>query len=120
MSNVKAAVNGGVNVSSVERYGPTLLMMVAMYGKAADMEFLLAHRAEAKVTNKAEHTARYLVQKGADVRASNQRGLDAIMVASRAGRLNSTRMDTGETAAASALSSPWKAGFPALRYRSGL
>ena len=133
MSNVKAAVNGGVDVSSADVYGNTLLMQVAVYGKAADVEFLLAHGADAKVINKAEHTAlmrvlpdlakvkllvehganisaatnegdtalimavsirsaedmaRYLVQKGVDVRASNQRGLDTITVASRARHLN--------------------------------
>ena len=52
MSNVKAAVNGGVDVSSVDAYGNTLLMQVALCGKAA--EFVLAMEPRPQLRIKAD------------------------------------------------------------------
>ena len=80
-SIVRAAITRGADVNSRDTDGNTLLMQAALYGKARDIEFLLAHGADVNAANQAGHTAlmrampdlakiRLLVEHGADVNVS--------------------------------------------------
>ena len=118
-----------MDVNSRDADGNTLLMQTALYGTAADLDFLLAHGADVNAANQAGHTAlmrampdlakirllvehgadvnvsaggttplliaagirsaedvvRYLIEKGADVKAIDIQGADAVMIAAFAG-----------------------------------
>jgi len=92
VSAIKAAVKQGVNANSRDTDGNTLLMQTAVYGNAADLDFLLAHGADANSANNAGHTAlmraipdlakvKLLVEHGADVNASAA-GTTPLLIAS--------------------------------------
>src|SRR5437588_3945775 len=92
IANVRTAIAGGANVDSRDADGNTLLMQASVYGTAADVEFLLAHGADAKAVNKAGYTAlmrampdlakvKVLVEHGADVNASAQRATPLLIAA---------------------------------------
>src|SRR5215471_15177595 len=78
MGTVRAAIENGANVETPDEYGNTLVMHVAVFGNAEDMEFLLAHGANVNAVNRARHTplmravpdlakVRLLVERGANV-----------------------------------------------------
>jgi ankyrin repeat protein len=92
MGSVKAAIENGANVETPDEYGNTLLMHVAVFGKVADMEFLLAHGANVNAVNCAQHTplmravpdlakVRLLVEHGANVNAAAADGTTPLMAA---------------------------------------
>jgi ankyrin repeat protein len=94
MAAVKAAVNSGTDVNIRDQYGNTLVMHAAVYGTAADLDFLLAHEADVNAANQAGHTAlmrampdlpkiKLLVEHKADVNAATADGTTPVMLAAR-------------------------------------
>src|SRR5215467_9207772 len=92
MGNVRAAIENGANVETPDEYGNTLLMHVAVFGNAADMEFMLAHGANVNAVNRARHTPlmravpdlakiKLLVEHGANVNAAAADGTTPLMTA---------------------------------------
>jgi ankyrin repeat protein len=92
VGSVRAAIENGANVETPDEYGNTLLMHVAVFGKVADMEFLLAHGANVNAVNRARHTPlmravpdlakiRLLVEHGANVNAAAADGTTPLMAA---------------------------------------
>jgi ankyrin repeat protein len=92
MGRVRAAIENGANVEAPDEYGNTLLTHVAVFGNAADMEFLLAHGANVNAVNRAGHTLlmraapdlakiRLLVEHGANVNAAAADGTTPLMTA---------------------------------------
>jgi ankyrin repeat protein len=90
-SSVRAAVEKGADVDTLDADGNTLLMQAAVYATVADLEFLLSHGAQVNAVNKAGHTAlmraipdlgkiKLLVEHGADVNAS-ARGTTPVLMA---------------------------------------
>ena len=90
--SVRAAIENGANVETPDEYGNTLLMHVAVFGNAADMEFLLGHGANVNAVNRARHTPlmravpdlakiRLLVEHGANVNAAAADGTTPLMTA---------------------------------------
>jgi len=78
--NLRTAIRAGADVNSRAADGTTLLMQAAVYATAADLEFLLAHGADANANDNAGHTAlmravpdlakvKLLVEHGANVNA---------------------------------------------------
>jgi ankyrin repeat protein len=89
---VRTAIAGVADVNSCDAHGNTLLMQAAVYGTAADMEFLLTHGADVKAGNYNGYTAlmrampdlakvRVLVDHGADVNAVAQRATPLLIAA---------------------------------------
>ena len=92
MGTVRATIENGANVETPDEYGNTLLMHIAVFGNAADMEFLLAHGADVNAVNRARHTPlmravpdlakiRLLVEHGANVNAAATDGTTPLMTA---------------------------------------
>lgn len=90
-SDVRAAVEKGADINTRDANGNTLLMQAAVYARATDLEFLLAHGADVNAANHAGHTAlmrtipdigkvKVLVEHGADVNAS-ARGTTPLLIA---------------------------------------
>ena len=53
---LRTEIQNGADVESADEYGNSLLMHAAVYGTAADMEFLLARGANPNASNKKGHT----------------------------------------------------------------
>lgn len=145
MASVRAEIQNGANVENPDEYGNTLLMYAAIYGSAADVEYLLSRGANPDAVNKNSYTplmraipdlpkiklliehgahinsrtadgttllmmaahvrsgselVKYLVRKGADIEATNNRGLDALMIAGKQGALENLKvlLDAGAKA----------------------
>ena len=92
MTKVRAAINNGADVNSRDEGGNTLLMQAALYGTAADLEFLVAHGADVNAANKGGHTAlmralpdlakiKFLVEHGARVNAVTSGGNTPLLIA---------------------------------------
>jgi ankyrin repeat protein len=128
-ARLRTAITSGTDVNIRDADGNTLLIQAATYATAADLDFLLAHRADVNAANQAGHTAlmrsmpdlakvkllvehgaginasadgatplliaagipgaepvlRYLLEKGADLKAVNPLGFDAAMIAALSG-----------------------------------
>ena len=153
MATVRTAIETGADVESPDEHGNTLLMHTAVFGKIADLEFLLAHGAAVNAANPAGHTplmraipdlmkikllvehgakinvvtadgstplmiaanvrsaaplVRYLVASGADLNATNKRGLGAVMLAAEQGAFENLKilLDAGADGAAKTSNRP--------------
>ena len=91
-SEIQAAIDRGLDVNSRDEDGNTLLMQAAVYGTVADLQFLLAHKADVNAASRGGHTAlmrampdlakiKLLVEHGANVNAAASDGHTPLMLA---------------------------------------